>query len=215
MLKLFEPTTTLVIAGSWNPDILSPPWVAVQAMGLQVKPDFAVTARLALGNPQQRPTFGFEGIEYVPGRNTLTFNFDPNSVDSVCKAVSTATKILKLLSHTPVSGFGFNFKFRIENPVAGLLETFSFAVTPPSFLDDDDAVAVARKWVAGVTAHGSLITTTVSLEGGNVVINTNSHFEVGSATVAADRLAIDGLFDQVKKDALAIVNGLHNLGEPQ
>jgi len=203
----------LVIAGAWNPDILTPQWVASQAMGLQLDQNFPVNVQLAISNPQQRPRFEFEGIEFTAARGAVTFFFDPNDAERVQKTVSTATKILALLSHTPVSGFGFNFNFEVEDPHPGLLQTFAFADLAPSFLEDPDATAATRKWTSAISSQGCLITITVELQGSNkIVINSNSHFEVKTASEASAALGATGLVDKVKNDIRTIVERLSQLG---
>ena len=213
MLKSYTAPTTLVVAGAWNPDILSPPWVANKAMDLNLGVDFPVNAEIAIGNPTQRPTFEFHGIKFVAARNAITFFLQPDDPAQVATSISTVGKILGLLPHTPVTGFGFNFSYEIESPSTELIKTFDSGNLPADFLDDEAAESVGRHWSAKVKTRDRLLTVNSKFEGAKVLLSFNVHNEVTSAEQASHRLMANGIFDNAKKDAKTIAEKLHAMGE--
>lgn len=213
MLKLNVTPPTLVIAGAWNPDILTPNWVALNALGLQLDQNFTVKVDLPIGNPTQRPTFEFHGIRYIAAKNTLTFFLLPDAVGPVDKSITAATKILDLLSHTPITGFGFNFSYVIEEPSEALLKTFSSCDIPASFVNDDAAITVRREWKASVKTHDSLLNVSTELEGDTIRVIFNVHFEVANAEAASKKLQTANLFPNVENNIIAIATRIHTLGE--
>lgn len=204
---------TLIVAGAWNPDILAPNWVASKALELQLDQNFPVKVELPIGNPTQRPTFEFHDIRYLAAKNALTFYLVSDDISKVDKSISAATKILDLLSHTPITGFGFNFLYEIEDPSLALLATFSSSEIISSFVDDSDAETVRREWKSSVKSQGSLINISTVLEGNKILISFNVHFEVASAAAASQKLKTPNLFSGVQNKITSIAQQLNDLGD--
>jgi hypothetical protein len=211
MLKQYITQPTLVIAGAWNPDILSPSWVANEAMKLGLTPDFAVNVQLPIGNPTLRPTYEFDKIKFNAARSQLTFYLASDDLDQVAKSVDTAARILELLSHTPVTGFGFNFSHEIECPHLELRKTFSGSDIS-ALLADEDAQTVVQRWGSSIKTQQFLLSLNAEFEGGNkVTLAFNVHYEVASATEAAQLLRTDGVFTTAVQITSDIAQKLHDL----
>lgn len=207
-IKPLDDQRTLVIAGAWNPAILSPNWVAKEILELPVDDNFQVGMQLAVNDPSQPIGFQFEGIAYAPALNILMFRLLPDLETE--KAIEVAAKILELLPHTPVSGVGFNLVYEIDNCSDGLLKTFSAGSAVPNYLDDEQAELVKQGWGATIATKNRLINVTCKHEGGKVRIGFNVHIEVGSAEAASAALRTAGLFDDICADVIAIVNNVAN-----
>lgn len=212
MLKLYTNPPALVIAGAWNPDILSPSWIAKQAMGLELNQDFPVKVQLPIGNPTQRPTFEFEKIKFTAARSQLTFFLTPDDLDQINKSITTAAEILKLLSHTPVTGFGFNFSHEIEEPTVPLRKTFSGS-NISTLLDAADAQTVVQKWGSSIKTQHYLLSLNAELEGNKVSLEFNVHFEVNSAQEASQFLNKENLYSSIEQITSDITQKLHDLEE--
>ncbi len=197
---------TLVIAGSWNPAILSPNWVAKEVLQVAAHTDFQVGMQVSINDPSQPVGFQFEGISYAPALNVLVFQLLPDLEHQ--KSIEAAAKILELLPHTPITGIGFNFGFLVVDGSTDLLRTFSSGSRIPGFLDDPNAELVKQGWGATVATNGRLVNMTCKLEGGSVVIGFNVHLEVDSATAASAVLRIPNLFDEITADVTSIVESL-------
>lgn len=212
MLKRFSDPPTLVIAGAWNPDILSPSWIAKEAMGLELNQDFPVNVQLPIGNPTQRPTFTFEKIKFNAARGQLTFFLTHDDLVQVNRSINTAAAILELLSYTPITGFGFNFSHEIEAPCAPLRKTFSGSDIS-IFLDDADAQTVVQKWGSSIKTQHYLLSLNAELEGNKTSLQFNIHYEVTSATGASQLLRTAGLYSSAEQVTSDIAQKLDDLQE--
>ncbi|MCX7178655.1 MAG: hypothetical protein NTX56_07750 [Proteobacteria bacterium] len=202
-IKRLEDQWTLVIAGAWNPAILSPNWVAKEVLKLAVDSNFQVGMQVAINDPSQPIGFEFEGIAYAPALNVLMFHLKPE-LDRE-KMVGAAAKILELLPHTPITGIGFNSGFEIECGIDDLLKSFSAGTSIPDFLTDADAQLVKQGWGATVATKDRLINMTCKLEAGKVSIGFNVHMEVTSALSAAEKLRVPGLLTDILNDVESIL----------
>lgn len=211
MLKTDVTPPTLVVAGAWNPDILTPQWVASNAMGIKLEQNFSVNVELPIGDPTQRPIFEFHDIRYRSMKNALTFFL--NKEDKVAESISVVANILALLSHTPVTAFGFNFQYEVEDPSSKLLNTFSSSNEIASFVDDENAETVKREWKASVKTNDNLLNVHALLEAVKVSINFNVHFEVTSAKEASDKLKVHDIYNKIKTKVNTVATKLSTLGE--
>lgn len=203
-MNLVENNTSLVIAGAWNPAILNPHWVASKAMGLELGQNFQVIVEVPVGAPEQAMKYEFEQIKYLATRNNLTFYLVDNNDAQKAKSISTAAKILELLSHTPVTGFGFNFRYEIENPSEDILDTFVSGEKVAGYFDDVDVDIARHAWEVALKIQDRLITMNVQLEGGRVFVTYNVHFEVDGAVTASQKLNTEGLLQTIQNDINSI-----------
>lgn len=213
MLNTLDDSITLVVAGAWNPDILSPNWVAKEALALQLDQNFPVNVQLPIGNPTQRPIFEFANIRYLAAKGALTLFLKPSEVVQINTSISAVTKILDLLSHTPITGFGFNFAYEIEDPSVALLKTFSSGEILTPLLADDTAQVVAQMWKSLIKTQDRLLDLQAELLGGKVRLDFNVHFEIPSALGASQKLKTENLFSDIKNTVSGIAQHLHDLGE--
>lgn len=212
MLNKFNNPTTLVIAGAWNPDILSPSWVAREAMGYVSNQDFPVKVEVAISNPKLRPIYEFDNIKFTAASSQLKFFLVPDDLAQVKSSVITASKILELLSHTPVTGFGFNISYEIEDPNTELRNTFSDSNICQS-MAFTNATIVAQKWGSSIKMQNYLLSVNASLEGDKVFLQFNAHFEAASSTAASQQLTDDKLFTEIEQVTCEIAQKLNDLEE--
>lgn len=217
-MRVLEETISLVVAGAWNPAILTPNWIAERAMNRQVGANFQVQVELPIPNLSfggARPRLAFEGISVAAEPHALTFRLAYDDVVRADLGVTTAASILDLLSHTPVSGFGFNFGFEFAEMNQALIDTFSGTAFLAEAVPDDDAVLVQQGWTGTVRTGQRLVTASTMYEGNRVIFNINVHTEVQSAAAAAAALRTENLFVTIKEQALAVVNRFNNHQEAQ
>ena len=207
-IKKLEEQHTLVIAGAWNPAILSPNWVAKEILGLPFDNGFQVGMQFPINDPSQPIGFQFHDIAYQPALNVLIFFFKPEIDGQIQKTIDAAAKILELLPHTPISGVGFNSAYSVSDAHEDLLKMFSAGSQIPAYLEDADAQLVQHTWGASVLTHQRLINIGAKLEGGNVAISFNVHIEVESASLAAIRLRTPNLVEDIEKDINTVVKNI-------
>lgn len=208
-MRVLEDNISLVIAGAWNPAILSPNWIAEKAMDRPVNAEFQVQVALPvmnLGFSAVRPQLAFEGISVCAEPNTLTFRLSYEDVENANLGVTTAARVLELLPHTPVSGFGFNFSFCFDDPNPALLETFNSTNFLAEDVPDDEARLVRQEWRGIVQSEGRLISVGATYEAGCVIFNLNIHTELRTSTEAAERLRENNLFTSMKALAMIIIS---------
>lgn len=210
-MRILEESVTLVIAGAWNPAILSPNWIAAQAMQLQVGENFQVQVQLPMGLGAlnlggARPRLAFEGITVSAEPHAVTFKLAFDDEAQVQRSINTAARILELLPHTPVSGFGFNFSFETDTPSQDLIRSFDSTTFLSEALSDPNADIVRQGWAATASTESRLLSVNATYEAGKVVFNFNVHTEVTSAADAAVSLRVEQIFQQVKDEVLSVLN---------
>ena len=112
-MKLNLRRPTLVITGLWNPAIFQPAWVAVTLLNV---PSGAEINFVEVIEAPGKVThyFGDIGICVPPGRLELFVNVRAD--EKWTELENLALKILATLPHTPIQGFGINFRFEDDNP---------------------------------------------------------------------------------------------------
>jgi hypothetical protein len=114
-LQLLRPT--LVFAGAWNPAVFQLGWVAKNVHGIPVGTEVRVH-EVIVTEPGRQP----KKIDYMADLGIFVSQsrleiyltaIDKASLESTEQKVA---KMLELLPHTPIAGFGINFFFEIKNP---------------------------------------------------------------------------------------------------
>jgi len=192
-MKLFHEETTLVIAGAWNPAILTPPWVLKHGLEKVLDGTNRYQAFLPAG-------FGliFDAPRYV--LEDLTFSVRPDSLIIVPKsetseelniAEDVAARMLNHLKHTPVGGVGHNFEFREQNPQPAQLDVFTRSrqdladVMPNGWEPATAAISSSFTKAGGTVA----INVQRTFEGGAIIVKVNFHHAVANAEQAISVLS--------------------------
>lgn len=170
-----------MIVGAWNPAILRPPWI-----GEHVALDNQITAEMTIGP-------GPVSLRYRLGDMTLTCSSDRLVIvptrpeDGVLQAAEDAAiRILELLTHTPVTGLGVNFKFLEENANHQLLDVFD---TPDrGRLADHDCAVSKTSVTRSLQSPNGVLNFGLEFDGNVVSMLANFHTEVTSTTDAVDSL---------------------------
>lgn len=110
----------ILILGRWNPAVLSPQWIRNNIIDSEVSfaipiDDSGAPSRLSFSNIHLFPT-----RRYLDARPT---DVQENAFTTVGEIVS---KILALLSHTPISAVGINFRFIEVAHTENLAPNFQF-----------------------------------------------------------------------------------------
>jgi len=111
----------LVITGAWNPAVFQVPWMAVNLFGKKRGDTVSVTHIQLQDRPDLLTYFGDIGIGVSQRRIDLfANNFDDNTKRAL---EGTCVKLIELLPHTPMDGFGANFIFEESDPDPGLIDS--------------------------------------------------------------------------------------------
>jgi hypothetical protein len=209
-MKLLGDRTTLVLAGAWNPAILSPNWIGRHILGLAPGNAFQVEMLLPVQGQAGSARLTFEGLSITPAAQALMFHIVPEDAGMVTKSFDVALRILKLLPHTPVGALGVNFAYQVEPLEGQLAKTVAWADnTVDLIVDDPEAKVLNRHWQLGIAAMGHMVNVGYRSDAQGATIDVNHHYEVeGSAERAAEHLAVAGLFDGLLNMTNKLVEGL-------
>jgi hypothetical protein len=175
--------TSLVIAGAWNPAILTPPWVMHHAMGRADAQNTMVQAVFPAGlnGAFDFPRFTMPGFTYTARNDSVIFLPEALTEPSLVLVESVASQILEQLGHTPIAGVGHNFEFRHEEAQDDWLEPFNNSQT--SLVDATGGWNVSRTTLA--TSFEGPRNVAVNIQrytaGAALIIKFNFHHPVTSA----------------------------------
>lgn len=178
--------TSLVIAGAWNPAILTPPWVLQRADGQADIQTSMVQAVFPAGlnGAFDFPRFTMPGFTYTARNDSVIFLPEALTELSMNLVESIASRILEQLSHTPIAGVGHNFEFRHAAAQDEWLEPFNDSQT--SLVDATDGWNVSRTTLATSFEgpHDVAVNIQRYTAGAVLIIKFNFHHSVTSATDA-------------------------------
>lgn len=115
---------TLVMLGAWNPSIFKESWILQNLLNDKVNP---LHIAFPLDDPTAPRKITFEGVNLYPGRKQLLLSPEEPTLAGMRKCSSVLSKILKLLSHTPVAQFGINFTFSESTMMSKIIPIFNFS----------------------------------------------------------------------------------------
>ncbi|MBT9597050.1 MAG: hypothetical protein IV094_13795 [Vitreoscilla sp.] len=172
-MKLFPAETSLVVAGAWNPAILTPAWVARHGLGadpetVKVQAFLPAVSGFQVGAPK----FGLTEFSYTVAGGSLLLlpaAIDEASLDLLERVLRG---VLDQLRHTPLGGLGHNFEFRDEAPEPATVEAFTLARRD-----------LVNHMPAGWAPASTDIAATFANEAGTVLINVQRHFDASGSTI--------------------------------
>jgi hypothetical protein len=113
-----------VVAGRWNPAILTPQGIAVQIFGKGKDIPFEVLVPLnAMGPPKVR----IDGFSVAANFDKIVVDSAKNDWESLNKSREFCLKAIDELPKTPVSAAGFNIRYDLKDPSAEFIDL----VKPP------------------------------------------------------------------------------------
>jgi len=127
----------VVVVGFWNPAILTPAGIAQRLFGLEPGTPIGVEVPLDGLAPFR---VKHESITVTVGRGRLTVFADAPKYDLFERGMRIAAVAIKNLPETPISGAGFNLRFRIQNPPESLVKKLDVALDD-SISDHDWKIA--------------------------------------------------------------------------
>lgn len=209
-MKLLGDQTTLILAGAWNPAILSPNWIGRHILGLPSGSVFQVGMLLPVQGQAGAPRLTFEGLSMTAAPDALAFHITPEDAGTVAKTFDVAKRILETLPHTPIAAMGVNFAYQVDHLQGQLSNTVDWADSVSDLLvDDPEAKVIDRQWQVGIAAMGHMVNVGYRADAQGGTISVNHHYEVeGSAAKAAAYLAAVGLFEQLLGVTNKLVEGL-------
>lgn len=193
-MKLVSTETSLVIAGAWNPAILTPAWLLKHALGKTSDENNLVQAFLPAmqGVIFEFPRYVLEELSFLVRPDTLIMSPVESSQQHMNKLEDVAAKILEELKHTPITGIGHNFTFSDTNLKSQELDVFT--VSRQDLTDN-----MSEGW----TPATCMLTANFKNTNETVIVNIQRQFDVNELIVKFN------FHHPIKSedDAISILNG--------
>ena len=197
-MKLVEADCTLVIAGAWNPAIVTPQWIGGNVLGLPRDKDFKVNVQLPVQGLSFVPRYAFEDLTIHAQPDSLVFALDASRPEQVNKSFATAAGILGLLQHTPVAGIGINFSYALDAADGPMTAAFKTGETVGGLSDDANYSVLQQNYKLGLKLSDHILNLEVTKVMQELKLALNHHFDCSSATKAAEILKTDKLFESLR-----------------
>lgn len=183
-MQLSAGETTLVIAGAWNPAVVTPEWLL--RYGLEQAAG-APAARIGalipagIGLVVDMPRYTIEDMTFSVRPDALVLQVAECTEEAFDRLERVAANILQNLSHTPVGGLGCNFDFKEDGPPPDSLATFTAANLPLTDEVPDTWSVRTSAITTSFSRDGGLVNIQRVLQGGVLRVKFNFHFEVATA----------------------------------
>ena len=113
--------TTIIVLGSWNQRIFTPDWIS----GGRLTDLTEIPMEIAPNQPQLPIRYLFDGIVLSVSGTRIVISPQDIGTEHLNKMEETVIKICKELTHTPVSAYGINFRFKATDVDSELLRYFN------------------------------------------------------------------------------------------
>lgn len=205
-MKFIEDRTTLVLAGNFNPAILTPQWIAKHCMGYQEQQEFQVEMLAPVGGgiPAR---YLFDDFSYAAAFSNVTLHLNSADVALAERSTEIAACILEKLPHTPIAGVGFNFGFSVAEPTDTLLQLLT-TCDPMTDAFPGNPEVVKRQWGNTIQWDDALVNINCGLAGGEVTISFNFHHSTSSAPEATAILRSENAYKKHRDAAIAAAKAL-------
>lgn len=187
-MKLIANETSLVIAGTWNPAILTPDWVVRHALQRDPEGQMIVQAEMDVGSVYQFPRFSLQDFMYLARPDVLILSPSTISEDAFRLVEDCANRTLEQLTHTPITGIGHNFEFQEDAPEAGALQALNVAQQDIVDAAPDDCTVASSVVITSLNRGPVKINIQRYFDGVLLGIKFNFHHSVNSAAEAAQVL---------------------------
>jgi hypothetical protein len=185
--------TSLVVAGAWNPAILTPAWVLNYGLG---RPDSQEPVQIAMlagqGVVFDFPRYTLPEFSYIVRPDTLIIVPPAQTAAEFPALEDAAAAMLENLPHTPVNGIGHNFEFRDANPEAGALTVFTEASqgvadhAPGDWAPVGTMINSSFRWGEGA----AIANVQRQFDGTNIIVKFNFHHPIATVEQALQVLRV-------------------------
>jgi hypothetical protein len=196
MMQLDLTRPMLVITGAWNPAVFTPQWVAKNLFDIPEGREVTVNIAQNVdpnGNVSAATYFGDIGMSVGNRRLDL---FSNSFEDTGKRALERlCLKIIDLLPHTPIDGFGVNFIFRTTDPWSGLVDKLKTKDDIESEYEIDRQI-----FISVIKREKATLNFRREVAGAEIRLDLNFHHIVTNDNTVASLLpnCLDVLFDEGK-----------------
>lgn len=184
----------MVVAGAWNPAVVTPEWILRYALERREGDDpirVSATVPAGIGLVVDMPRYTIEDMTFSVRPDALVLQMVQSTEDAFDRLESVARNTLKHLTHTPVGGLGYNFEFVDDNPSPDSLSAFTAANIP--LIDHLPAgwVVQTSALISSFARDGGVVNIQRVHNDGHLKIKFNFHYAVTSASACHELLSAD------------------------
>jgi hypothetical protein len=182
-MKIQNANTSIVLAGSWNQQILTPKWLKNNKITDQEK----IQIEVAINNPSLPIRYKLENVYLNISQQKVIIYPIEETEDSYDSAECIAIQLLEKLIHTPIIGIGYNFQFTEEKPDKKIVDRFIF--TDEEIVNNLRGTVKERVIKRKLSINDKLLNLTMSLDSKEaLIVDFNWHFDSDSAIEAKDQI---------------------------
>ena len=209
-MKLNYSESSLVILGSWNPNIINPAWIGIhliestdfdnQSIEMGLVGDRTLSIRDA------SISASFDGIKIVLIGNKLEFHLEKG--DDFNLLEKYALKTFRLLPNTFVTGYEINFHFSDEEKID---ETILNTIDPKMFSDLNGQLIVEQSNLVFNLGDMTMgIAANIDRQNNTSRIGFNFHFNIDTLSIFESLLSQHSMFS-LKERAISVLSDVYGL----
>jgi hypothetical protein len=182
-MNILNESTSIVMVGSWNQQILTPKWLKDNEITNQEK----IQVEVATNNPAFPIRFKLENVYlHVSQSKVMVYPIEETET-SYNSAETVATQLLEILKHTPISGIGYNFHFKEDKPDQKIIDGFVFK--DEERMGTLGGIVKERIVKRQLIIHDKLLNLTMLLDNTDALtVDFNWHFNLSSTTDAKNKI---------------------------
>jgi hypothetical protein len=179
MIEQLLNSFTIVVPGTWNTGVFSPEWLGNRVFDTE---EVSVMVSLQPGLPRRLTA---QNVTVIPAPSQLMLVVDDLADGTLVKMEKAAVRILRTLEHTPVSGAGVNFGYKLD-PISDELSWFVRPLARE--FADRGCFVKANEYGWAFDWEGVVLNLTCRVAGNHATYKFNFHKDVPSAAVAAEHI---------------------------
>lgn len=149
-MKVTPKDWNVIVAGQWNPAILSPSGIGKHLLGLPEETVMEVQVPLNVIAP---PMVKHQALKIIPDYKQLRIDAVNNDLAGLGESRSIAVKALETLPLTPVVAAGYNIRYRIQSPEPNFFELiacpFDIVLSNNTFVIKSRNIRRSLEWKDG------------------------------------------------------------------
>lgn len=194
----------VVASGAWNVRLFTPEWLSNNVFNTK-----NLNIEMGIGAGIQAFRFVSEDAIFLPADNQIICGVRKADKTSLIKAEGYVSKVLELLSHTPVLGVGINLAFVEEDPASELVNLFNVADVKKLSEASYEISEAEIKRVLKMEGSKGVINARLAYADGKITADLNYHFPVLNATEA--KASLTGAAEKAHDQTVKFLSDIYDL----
>lgn len=204
-MKIVDDSITLVIVGKWNKSILTPDWVSKNLFKTStVQFEFSL-------NPDFPVRYTADNIRLSLFSDKIIFTALKKDEEVFSKLENMARELVTLLPHTPISAYGINISFSIEDIPAEIVSLFQFS--DAAIISDENIDIVNSSIKRTLNISGDICNFTITNNFSNMLFEFNFHSPSQQSSAFLETCL--GKMSRNINQAISFLNNIYHLSESE